>query len=120
MALDRIPAYQLDAAGMFRDVVPALASPMEPGAGVYLTPRGATRRAMPGDWVSITAEDGGTYAWSALWPAGQWPRFNGHAWELVNAPTIAIEPTPAEKLAAFLAANPDVAALVSDTTPQEQ
>jgi hypothetical protein len=45
-------------------------------------------------------------------PADKWPRWNGRAWVLVNRPTVNPPPDPVEKLREFLAANPDVAALL--------
>lgn len=44
---------------------------------------------------------------------GKVPRWNGKRWKLVEAPAAAAEPSPQEKLAQFLALNPDVQALVA-------
>jgi hypothetical protein len=115
---DRVPAHQLNGAGLFVDVVPAHESIAEPGQGVYHVPAGAVDVAMPEDWITVTRTDGGFFEWEGHWPDDQWPRFNGHAWQLITRPaaTITTEPTPAEKLSAFLAANPDVTALINATT----
>lgn len=87
------PAYQTDRAGLYTGITEADESPLEPG--VYLLPLGATFVAPP-----------------ATWPANKWPRFNGHAWELVVKPKLSQDINPIEKLRAFLAENPDVAALM--------
>jgi hypothetical protein len=87
------PAYQFDAAGLFLFETVAHASPREPG--VYLVPAGCTLIPPPAEV-----------------PAGQWPRWNGKAWQLVNRPAAPAPEDPVAKLAAFLAANPDVAAVI--------
>lgn len=90
------PAYQLDAAGLFVCTTEADESPLEPG--VWHMPAGTVDTAPPNEW-----------------PSDQWPRWNGHAWQLVPRPAAAAvqpEPSPAEKLAAFLLANPDVHSLI--------
>lgn len=89
--------YQTDNAGLYTGPTQADESPLEPG--VYLLPAGAVDQPPPNEW----SED-------------RWPRWNGVAWELVNKPTARTEPTPIEKLQAFLQANPDVAALVEPTS----
>lgn len=94
------PAYQFDLAGHFVAPTVAHASPREPG--VYLLPARCTLTPPPADV-----------------PANKWPRWNGSAWQLVNRPTPApaAEPEdPVAKLQAFLAQNPDVAALLNNTT----
>ncbi|KAF1021883.1 MAG: hypothetical protein GAK30_01572 [Paracidovorax wautersii] len=116
----RIPAYQLDAAGMFIDAVPALESIAEPGQDIYHLPAGAVRQPMPADWITLQQTDGGFYLWLGHWPDTQWPRFDGHAWQLVARPTAQTDPTPAQKLAAYLATNPDVAALIATSTNSNQ
>lgn len=88
--------YQTDRAGQYAGQTLADESPLEPG--VYHLPQGAIETAPPDTW-----------------PEHQWPRWNGHAWELINRPVPPAEPTATEKLAAFLLANPDVAALVTPT-----
>lgn len=87
------PAYQTDRAGLYAGETVADDSPLEPG--VLIVPAGAVLVPPP---QSI--------------PDGQWPRWNGSAWDLVPIPPRRAGPSPAEKLAAFLAANPDVAALI--------
>lgn len=96
---DSLPAYQTDSAGHYVGTVRAWASPLEPG--VYHLPRGAV-------WTPPPEP-----------AAGQWPRWNGAAWELIPLPQLqgsaatASQLSPVEKLADFLAANPDVAALIN-------
>jgi hypothetical protein len=87
------PAYQFDRAGLYVGETVADESPMEPG--VYLVPAGCTLAAPPADV-----------------PADKWPRFNGKAWQLVNRPAAPAAEDPVAKLAAFLDANPDVAAVL--------
>lgn len=119
---DRVPAFQLNGAGLLIDVVPALESIAQPGEGVYHVPAGAVLADMPEGWITVERNDGGFYDWLGEWPDDKWPRYNGHAWELVTRPaaTITAAPSPAEKLAAFIAANPDVAALINATTSQQE
>ncbi|MCT8178128.1 phage tail protein [Variovorax sp. CY25R-8] len=119
---DRVPAFQLNGAGLFIDVVPALESIAERGQGIYHVPSGAVIDPMPEEWMTVTRNDSGFFTCVVRWPADKWPRHDGHTWELVARPaaTITAAPTAAEKLAAFIAANPDVAALINATTsPQE-
>lgn len=115
---DRIPAFQLNGAGLLVDVVPAMESIAQPGEGVYHVPAGATVEPMPAGWISTERTDAGFFDWQGHWPEDKWPRFNGHAWELVTRPVAPAQaaPTAAEKLAAFLAQNPDVSALINATT----
>lgn len=89
-------AYQYDLAGCYQGETVADESPLEPG--VYLLPARCTLVAPPAEI-----------------PDDRWPRWNGVAWDLVNRP----QPTAAvaqddqvAKLQQFLAANPDVAALL--------
>lgn len=89
-----IPAYQTDRAGLFICETVADASPLEPD--VWLVPAGAVLQAPPADV-----------------PDGQWPRWNGSSWDLVPRPIVNAPASPVEKLAAFLSANPDVAALIA-------
>lgn len=69
---------------------------MEPS--VYLIPAGAVEEAPPD-----------------AWPDDKWPRWNGTRWELVTKPKAANDNNPVAKLEAFLAANPDVAAMLNET-----
>lgn len=86
--------YQADHAGLYAGEVEADESPLEPG--VYLMPSGCVEVAPP---TNI--------------PDGKWPRWNGAAWQFVNRPApAAVQSDPVAKLAAFLSANPDVAALL--------
>ena len=91
-------AYQLDRAGFYAGITQADPSPAEPG--VYLLPAGAISTAPPSDV-----------------PPGKWPRWNGSTWELVNKPRTAQQQSAVDKLSAFLAANPDVKALIEDPQP---
>lgn len=86
-------AYQFNTAGLYVGTTEADESPLEPG--VYLVPARCTLVAPP---ESV--------------PDDKWPRWNGSAWELVNRPVLAAPEDPVAKLAAFLAANPDVAAVL--------
>lgn len=86
-------AYQTDSAGMLIGETEADESPLEPG--VYLLPAGATLKEPP-----------------KTIPDGQWPRWNGKKWELVTKPTMPTHKTPEQKLAEFLAQNPDVLKLI--------
>lgn len=88
-------AYQYDRAGLYQGETVADESPLEPG--VWLLPARSTRTAPPAEI-----------------PDDRWPRWNGVAWDLVNRPR---QPAPEQedpvaKLQQFLAANPDVAALL--------
>lgn len=89
------PVYQVDHAGLFVCTTEADESPLEPG--VWHLPAGTIETPPPEQW-----------------PADRWPRWNGHAWQLVPRPAAAPQPemTPAQKLAAFLQANPDVQSLI--------
>lgn len=87
-------AYQTNSAGLLAGTTEADESPLEPG--VYLLPAGSVGTPPP-----------------EVWPDDKWPRWNGSDWQLVNKPTAAPPPSAVERLAAFLAANPDVAALVA-------
>ena len=87
-------AYQTDRAGLFAGETVADESPLEPG--VFLVPAGAVLVAPPSTWAT-----------------DKWPRWNGTAWDLVTKPTPANDNSPVAKLQAFLAANPDIAAILS-------
>ena len=83
-------AYQYDSMGFFI----ADESPREPG--IFLLPSRCTLQPPPADV-----------------PDDQWPRWNGATWVLVNKPERKEAPDPVAKLKEFIAANPDVAALLS-------
>jgi hypothetical protein len=88
-------AYQFDGSGLFQGETEADESPLEPG--VYLLPAGCTFVAPP---KSV--------------PDGKWPRWTGFNWTFATKPKPA-EPKPEDpvvKLRDFLAANPDVAAVL--------
>lgn len=87
------PAYQTDNAGHFVGETVADESPLEPG--VFYAPAGAVMKAPP-----------------KKWPDDKWPRWNGAKWEQVTKPAAANDNDPVAKLRAFLAANPDVAAVL--------
>lgn len=87
--------YQTDRAGHYVGETMADESPLEPG--VYLMPSGTVAKAPP-----------------ETWPDDKWPRWIGKRWELIQKPTSANTEDPVAKLAAFLAANPDVAELISN------
>src|SRR5205085_1591947 len=70
------PAYQLDAAGLFVCTTEADESPLEPG--VWHMPAGTIDTPPPDEW-----------------PSDKWPRWNGHAWQLVPRPAAsAARPEP--------------------------
>jgi len=85
--------YQLDRAGHFVCETEADESPLEPG--VFLIPAGCVETAPPSEW-----------------PEDQWPRWNGFKWELIQKPEVQQVVSPEEKLAEFLAQNPDVLKLI--------
>lgn len=85
--------YQTDTAGHYLGECDADESPLEPG--VWHIPARAVLQPPP-----------------TSWPEGQWPRWDGQAWQLVTRPTIAAALSPAQRLAAFLQANPDVQSLI--------
>lgn len=100
------PAYQCDHAGLFVGTTEADESPLEPG--VYHVPAGCTLTPPP-----------------ETWPDDKWPRWTGSRWDLVNRPKPRAEPTPQEKMAAFLRDNPDVQQLIDAAAapaeiPQEE
>lgn len=86
--------YQTDRAGHYVGETTADESPLEPG--VFLMPAGTVPRAPP-----------------KTWPDDKWPRWSGKRWELIQKPQAATAYDPVAKLAAFLAANPDVAAIIN-------
>lgn len=88
--------YQIDTAGHFVGPVDADESPLEPG--VYLIPAGCIQTPPPSSW-----------------PEDKWPRWNGAHYDLVANPFVeeaANDNDPVAKLRDFLAANPDVAAIL--------
>lgn len=85
--------YQTNSAGLFVGETIADESPLEPG--VFLIPAGCIELAPP-----------------ETWPEDQWPRFNGFKWELIQKPQVHESISPEEKLAEFLAQNPDVLKLI--------
>lgn len=90
-------AYQYTHAGLYTGTTETDESPEEPGK--FLLPARCT-------FVAVPAEV----------PDDKWPRWNGSTWVLVNKPQQAepeADPDPVTKLQNFLAANPDVAALLS-------
>lgn len=89
-------AYQFDRAGLLQGIAVADESPLEPG--VYLLPARCTLTPPPADV-----------------PDDKWPRWNGSAWSLMTRPqpgAPAGDNDPVAKLRDFLAANPDVAAIL--------
>lgn len=87
--------FQTDRAGHYVGSTTADASPLE--EGVFLIPAGCIEVAPPDTW-----------------PDDKWPRWNGASWDLVTKPAAAAQiEDPVAKLQAFLAANPDVAAILN-------
>lgn len=87
--------YQADREGWYRGEEVAHESPLEPG--VWLIPAGAYEDSPP----------------DQPWPDGMLPRRSANRWVMQSMPTQS-SITPLDKLAAFLAANPDVAALINN------
>lgn len=106
------PVSQLYATGYFASITLADESPLEPG--VWLMPALTVDAIPPGTYTPST-DPGLVGTFEPDWPADKWPRWNGSAFLLVSKPQAEAEAesSPAEKLAAFLSANPDVAALVN-------
>lgn len=86
--------WQMDAQGYLVGPVQADPCPLEPGA--YLIPAGCVEEAPP----ELEMASGQALQWIA-----------GH-WHVVEE-RVAPELTPVEKLRAFLAANPDVLAMIN-------
>lgn len=95
--MSTITVFQIDRAGHFISETEADESPMEPG--VFLIPAGCITAPPPTEW-----------------PASKWPRWNGASWDFVTKPAAASanDNGPVAKLQAFLAANPDVAAIINN------
>lgn len=91
--MDKI-VYQTDQAGFYQGQTSADESPLEPG--VYHLPARCVETPPP-----------------ATWEDNQWPRWDGTTWRLVNRPKAFDAEDPVDKLKAFLAANPDVANLIT-------
>ena len=85
--------YQTNYSGLFVGETLADESPLEPG--VFAIPAGCVETAPP-----------------STWPDDQWPRWNGLKWELIKKPEVQQVASPEEKLAEFLAQNPDVMKLI--------
>lgn len=86
--------YQTNYSGLYIGETTADESPLEPD--VFLIPAGCVELAPPSEW-----------------PENQWPRWNGLKWELIQKPHVQQVTTPEEKLAEFLAQNPDVLKLIN-------
>ena len=85
--------YQTNYSGLFIGETFADESPLEPG--IFHIPAGCVELAPPSEW-----------------PNDQWPRWNGFKWDLIHKPQVQQETSPEEKLAEFLAQNPDVLKLI--------
>lgn len=94
--MNQITVYQTNYSGLFVGESLADESPLEPG--VFPIPAGCVETAPPESWQ----ED-------------QWPRWNGFKWELIQKPEVQQAVSPEEKLAEFLAQNPDVLKLINQT-----
>ncbi|MEN8320233.1 phage tail protein [Acinetobacter junii] len=86
--------FQFNQAGLFVHKAIADESPREPG--IFLIPAYCTETPVPESWSDDV-----------------WPRFNGSNWELIPKPKIEVMISPEEKLAEFLAQNPDVMSLIN-------
>ncbi len=85
--------YQTNYSGLFVGETLADESPLEPET--FLIPAGCVELAPPEEI-----------------PEDQWPRWNGFKWELIQKPEVQEAISPEEKLAEFLAQNPDVLKLI--------
>lgn len=85
--------YQTNYSGLFVGETLADESPLEPD--VFLIPAGCVETPPPSEW-----------------PEDQWPRWNGFKWELIQKPQVQHVASAEEKLAEFLAQNPDVLKLI--------
>ena len=95
--MNQITVYQTNYSGLLVGATVADESPLEPG--VFAIPAGCVEMAPPESWQ----ED-------------QWPRWNGFKWELFQKPEVQQVVSPEEKLAEFLAQNPDVMSLIKTHT----
>lgn len=86
--------YQYNNSGLYVGKTYADESPREPG--VFLMPGNSTKESPPTEWDDSV-----------------WPRFNGKVWELIPKPKVDVMISPEEKLAEFLAQNPDVLSLIN-------
>lgn len=86
--------YQTNYSGLFVAETVADESPLEPG--VFAIPAGCVEMAPPAEWSE-----------------NQWPRWNGFEWQLINKPEVQQGASAEEKLAEFLAQNPDVMKLIN-------
>lgn len=87
--------YQIDRAGLLLGQTLADESPLEPG--IWLMPAGTVEVEPP------------------ECPDGNWPRWDGNSWDVSGTSKpmeAASDNDPVAKLKAFLAANPDVAAIL--------
>lgn len=85
--------YQTNYSGLYVNETTADESPLEPE--VFLIPAGCVEVAPPEAWLE-----------------NQWPRWNGAGWDLIVKPAVNEVLTPEQKLAEFLAENPDVLELI--------
>lgn len=85
--------YQINYSGLFIGENFADESPLEPG--IFHIPAGCVELAPPEEW-----------------PEDKWPRWNGFKWELIQRPQVQQVASAEEKLAEFLAQNPDVLKLI--------
>lgn len=85
--------YQINYSGLFVGETLADESPLEPG--IFHIPAGCVELAPPEEW-----------------PEDKWPRWNGFKWELIQKPQVQQVASAEEKLAEFLAQNPDVLKLI--------
>ena len=92
--MNQMTVYQTNYSGLLVGETVADESPLEPG--VFAIPAGCVETAPP-----------------STWPDDQWPRWNGIKWELIQKPEVQQTVTPEEKLAEFLAHNPDVLSLIN-------
>jgi len=87
--------FQTDIGGFYMGETDAEESPLEPG--VYIIPARCVEVAPPQEWDE-----------------GKWPRWDGSGWRIVNQPKpVDVTADPVAKLRDFLAANPEVAALIA-------
>ena len=85
--------YKINYSGLFVGETLADESPLEPG--IFHIPADCVELAPPEEW-----------------PEDKWPRWNGFKWELIQRPQVQQVASAEEKLAEFLAQNPDVLKLI--------